>query len=446
MSALTAPPVIIDVEPVEPEPTLRGTMLATVAAIGIGFGGFMLWACTASLDSAAIATGTIMVDSRRKTVSHLEGGILDELHVKEGDRVAEGQPLLVLDRTQGRAQLAQLDSQYWAALARTARLKAEQEGQRAFPAPPELAEAAARDPVAAEALAAEQRLMAARWETYDGQLGVQKRKIAQMREQVEALRAQRRAFLDRLAYTEEELKNAKGLLEKGFERKPRVLELQRLTAELRGEVGELQAREAEANQGIAGAEQEMLNLEAARRTEVADEQQRMQTVVADYAERRRSASDVLTRLTVTAPQAGRVVGLRFVTRGSAVPSGAPLMDIVPDNDELVVEAAVNPTDIDQVHPGQEAHVHLTAFKQRRVPPVKGEVVSVSADLLTDERTGRTYYEARVRLDPAELGQFQHVKLYPGMPAEVMIAGAERKAIEYFLSPLTDTMRRSFREE
>lgn len=439
-------PVPAAAPPADPEPSLRGIAMAAAIAIGVGFGGFVGWACLAPMDAAAIAGGTVIVDSQRKTLSHLEGGILQELLVREGDRVAQGQVLLRLDITRSQAAVAQLESQYWAAAARTVRLRLEQNGAAAFAPSPELVEAAARDPVATAAVAAESRLFDARKETYEGTRAVQKRRIGQLREQISALEAQRKATADRLSYTAEELKAVRALLEKGYERKPRALELQRLTAELRGELGELEAKRAEVGEAIAAAELEVLNLESERRTEINNDLQQSQTSAADLAERLRGARDVLARHEVTAPQAGRVVQLRFVTPGSVVPAGSPILDLVPDQDELVVEAKVAPTDIDTVRPGHPANVRLTAFKQRQVPPVRGSVVTVSPDLLRDERTGAAYFVARVRLDGEEVRALNGVELYPGMPAEVMIAGTRRTAMDYFLSPITDGMRRAFREE
>ena len=436
--------VTIDAEP--PEPNLRRTALAGALAVAIGFGGFLSWAMTAQLDSAAIASGTLMVDSHRKTVSHLEGGILRELLVREGDLVEPGRVLLRLDATQSASVVAQLQSQYWMAYARTARLRAEQADLRDIDLPDELREAASAGPVAREAVETERRLLVTRRETLEGQLAQQRRRIVQLTDEIAALQTQRTSVLDRLRYTEEELRVVKALLDKGYERKPRLLELQRAVAELQGRLGEIAGEEAQAKQGIASAELEILNLQSTRATEVADELQRSQTTAADLAERLRGAADILRRSEVTAPQAGRVTNIRFFTPGGVVPPGAPILDIVPQDDELVVSAKVSPNDIDVVHPGQAASVRLTAYKQRSVAPLEGRVLAVSADQLEDPRTGASYFEARVRLNPEAVAAAVNVDLYPGMPAEVMIRGRARLAIDYFLSPITESMSRALREE
>jgi HlyD family secretion protein len=429
-----------------PEPSLRNTMLAAVAAVTIGFGGFLGWAFVADLDSASVAAGTVIVDSHRKTVSHLEGGTLKALQVREGELVAAGQSLLVFETTQTTSVVAQFEGQYWLAVARLARLQAEL-ADAAMPAfPADLRDAAGRMPVAAEAIDLEARLMTARRETLQGQIAIQRRRIGQLRSEIEAQKAQRAAASERLKYTEEELASVRQLLDRGYERRPRLLDLQRAVADLRGRVGELTANSAQAEQAIASAELEILNLTSARRAEMTDEQQKMRAQIADLTERLRAVNDVLRRQTVLAPQAGKVTNIRFFTPGSAIAPGAPILDIVPQDDELVVEARVATIDIDSVRIGQPASVRLTAYKQRTVPPVDGEVTEVSADQLTDERTGAPYFIARVRLRPDALAGLAGVQLYPGMPAEVLIRSTPRKAIDYFVAPITDSLRRALREE
>ncbi len=429
-----------------PEPTLRNTMLAAVATVVVGVGGFLGWAVTADLDSAAVAAGTVIVDSHRKTVSHLEGGTLRALRVREGDLVEAGQPLVLLETTQSGSVVAQIEGQFWLSVARHARLQSELAEAEAPAFPADLLTAARTMPVAAEGIDLETRLMAARRETLAGQTAVLRRRIAQLRNEIEAHRAQRAAAAERLRYTEEEMGAVRQLLDRGYERRPRLLDLQRTVADLRGRLGELSANAAQAEQAIAGAELEILNLAANRRSEATDELQRTRAAVSDLTERLRAANDVLRRQTVLSPQAGKVSNIRYFTPGSAVSPGAPILDIVPQDDELIVEARVATTDIDSVRAGQPALVRLTAYKQRTVPPVEGEVVEVSADQLTDERTGAPHYTARIRLRPDALRDLAGVQLYPGMPAEVLIRSRPRKAIDYFLAPLTDSLRRSMREE
>jgi HlyD family secretion protein len=442
--ALPAWTVTLEAEPVVP--SMRRTVLTATAAVLIGFGGFFGWAFYANLDGAAVAPGVVVVDSHRKTVSHLEGGILRDLLVKEGDRVTAGQVLLRLDGTLAEATLGQIESQYWGALARTARLRAEQSDLRTLDLPGELTAAATRNPTAAGIIATEQRLFTVRWDTYDGATAIQRKKIAQLREQITALKAQSSATADRLRYTEEELKTVRGLLEKGYERKPRLLELQRLSAELRGRMSELAGNQAQAEQGIAASELEIINLQNTRRSEVSNELVDAQALIADLSERMRGADDIVRRKDVTAPQDGKVTEIRYYTAGSAVAPGSPILDIVPQDDTLLIEAQVTPTDIDTVRVGQPAFVRLSAYKPRKAPSLDGEVIYVSADQTVDPRSGHAFFTTRIRLKPESLAQLDDVKLYPGMPTESYIVSARRRAIDYFLSPITDSLRRAFRED
>lgn len=427
------------------EGELRRTMIAGLVTIAVAFGGFFGWACLAELESAAMAQGVVTVGSHRKTIQHLEGGILKDLMVREGDHVRAGQVLLRLDDTQPRALLDQLEAQYWTAVARAARLRAEQNEARELVFPDALSGESGR-PEIAEIVATERRLFEARWKSFDGEIAVRRKSIEQLNEEVAALTAQLAATQERARLTADEQRSVAALLAKGYERKPRLLELQRTSADLKGQTGETQADLAKARQAISGAELEIIALENDRRTQIVTDLQTAQTQIADFGERRRAALDVLKRTEVVAPQDGYVVDVQFFTPGGVIGSGQKIMDLVPDGDELLIEAMVNPNDIDTVHTGLPAHVRLTAYKQRRVPMIDGEVVYVSADKLTDDRTGQPYFLARLRLDADSLGELVTVKPSPGMPAEVIIVTGARRAIHYFLSPLIDTTRRAFREE
>ena len=282
-------------------------------------------------------------------------------------------------------------------------------------------------------MATEQRLFAARWDGYDGSLAINRRKIDQLREQIVALKAQQSATSDRLRYTTEELTTivAAG---KGYERRPRLLEMQRLSAELKGRVGELAANQSQAEQAIAAAELEILALKHTRRTEIADQLQQTQSTLADMTERSRGATDVVSRKDIVSPQDGKVTDIRFYTPGGVIGAGAPILDLVPVDDDLVVEAQVSPADVDSVRVGQVANVRLSAYKQRKVPLIDGHVTYVAADQVTDQRTGQSYFTARVKLDEESLQSLHHVEMVPGMPAEVILINAERRAIDYFSAP------------
>lgn len=440
MSAWQAP-----LEAADQGPSLRRIVIASLVIIGVGFGSFFTWAFIAPLDSAVPAAGTVVVNSKRKTISVLESGILSELYVSEGSRVEEGQPLLRLDGNQAGALLGSLKVQYWGALARLARLRAEQKGEIEIAFPPELIGAAESDPGLADLIANEQRVIRDRWNTYTGTHAVQDKKISQLRDQIVALRAQATAMKQRLSYTEQELNGVNQLLASGYATKTKQLELKRSQAELTGNIGELSAKIAEAEQLIAQTELEKISTENLRKQEISKDLQDTQSAAADLSEKVRGSTDVVTKKLVTAPEAGTVTDIKFFTPGSSINAGQPILDIVPQDDRMVVEATIRPEDIENVHPGQRINIRLTAYKQSRVPVLTGKLVYVSADRQQDAR-GNPYFLARAEIDGEALAKLKHISLYPGMPAEVLIIGGERKAIDYFISPITRSLDRAFRED
>lgn len=427
------------------EPSLRRIVLIGLVAIVAGFGGFGSWALLARLNSAAQAPGVVVVDSHRKTVQHLEGGILRQLLVQEGELVRNGQPLALLDTTQAEAQFGQLTSQQMTLRARIGRLRAEQQNQRTFTVPPELADRL-DEPLVAEAVEAQRRLFEARWRAYDSASAIVTKRIQQFREQITSAQSQLQAVEKRLSLVQEDLRNATFLFDRGYEKRTRLLELQRNVEELNGQASQQRGVIAQAQQSIAGSEMEIVNLGDSRHAEVARDLEDSRAQEVDLADRIRAARDVLDRREILAPQEGIVTDIRLVTPGGVIGPGQPLMDIVPMDDPLIIEARVHPDDIDVVHAGLAADVHLAAFKRSSTPPVEGVVTYVSADMLSDPRDGTKYFLARVKPSADALAKLRGVTLSPGMPADVMIVTGERKAFEYFIEPLRQRMRHAFRED
>lgn len=427
-----------------PGPSLRRLALASLAVVALGFGGLLGWASVAQLESAVPAGGALVSESRRKSLSLLDSGLLRELRVAEGDAIEAGQLLLRLDDTQARALLGQARVRLLGAEARAARLHAElADAERlAFPVP--LIEEAVADPAIASLLEAEAKLFTARHETHAGTIAVMRRRIAQLEQQAAALGAQRAAFATRLQLTRQELAAVNTLLASGFATRNRALELRRAEAQLAGEEGELAARAAEVTQAIAQTGLEILSLGNTRRSEAARELQDAATQVADARERLRAAEDLLRRTEVTAPEAGIVTDLRFFTPGSSIVAGQPVLDIVPRDDRLVVEAALRPADVEHVFPGQRVNVRLTAFSHRRVPPLPGRVLYVGADRQVNAR-GEAFFVVRAVLDDGAAALAPGIALAPGMPAEMLVLHGARTALDYMLSPLLDGMRRALRE-
>ena len=416
--------------------------LAVVAAFFAGFGG---WAAVATLESAAIAPDVVSVASNRKTVQHLEGGIVGEILVRDGDQVSAGQVLIRLDETQPRATLDLLRGRRRVAAALEARLLAERDGADGVRFPDWLLDRGG-DPEVRAVLEGEMSIFAARARTLAGQVAVLGQRIAQFGEEIIGLEGQRAAEDTQMSLLAEEMAAVQVLLDKGLERKPRLLALQRRQAEIERSRSANRAAIARARQNIAEARLRIGELETGRINEVVEQLQATQGTLFDLSERINAAEDVLRRTEIRAARAGTIVNLRVHTAGGVIAPGAPLLDIVPSGDALIIEARIDPGDIDVVHLGLLARVRLTAYNQRSSVPLDGRVVAVSADNIIDERSGQAYYLARIKLDQDPSEVMAGVMLYPGMQAEVMIVTGARTALDYILTPFSRSMDRALRED
>lgn len=439
---------------------IAGTAGLGLVVILAAFGGFGSWAALAPLASAAIAPGEVTVDGYRKTVQHLEGGIVREILVGNGSAVAPGDVLIRLDDTAARASVALLAGRYVDALTREARLVAERDNLQAptmpVPAlPKKLAhlDAALFDrAMVADAWRGQLNIFRARRQALEGQGAVLRQRIEQYRQEIAALRAQIASHDRQLTLIAEELRDVQHLFDRGLQRKARLLELQRAQARLSGLRGEHQAMVTRARQGMAGTELEIITLRNERLREVMQELREVQASLLDVQERLIAAASTLERTEIIAPQSGVVVGLGVHTPGAVIAPGERILDIVPQESRLMVEARVRPQDIDVVHQGLAAHVRLTAFNQRDMPVVSGRVTLVSADRMREERRQNAgelahegYYLARIELDRESLSGLG-ASLYPGMPAEAMIVTGSRTALDYVLAPITSALGRAMRED
>ncbi len=412
----------------------------------IVFGFFILWASLAPLSSAAIASGTVVLDANKKIIDHLEGGIIAEIRVKDGDVVDEGEVLIRLSETAPRARLDIVQGQLWAAKAAEDRLIAERDMLDDIVFSPDLLEEK-DNPKVAKVMDAQERIFTSRRESIIGQTRILEQRIAQLQEEIAGLEAQDAAVNVQLELINEEIETVQTLLDKGQALKPRLLSLQRQAAQLTGQSGEYRALIARASQSISENEMAILNLSTERMNEVVAELRETQVQIGDLTERVTAARDVLERIEITAPQSGVVNGLKFHTIGGVIPPGKEIMSIVPQDDDLVVEARVKPSDIDTVRAGLVARVRLTAYSVRRVPMLEGTVERVSADSFVDQNTGQKYYTARVRIDDNQIDQLtSNVELYPGMPADVQIVTGERTVLSYLTDPITSTFDKAFREQ
>ena len=433
-----------DFRNVPERPPVGRVVLGGLLVLGVGIGAFGFWAAKAPLASAAVAPGVVAVHTNRKIVQHLEGGIIAGLLVREGDRVKAGQILVQLDDLDAKSLHTLLEGEYLALRAQEIRLEAERDGaELVFPA--ELHDRRHR-PEVAEILAGQERIFVTGREALSGQVDVLRQRIAQLRAQIAALEAQLGSGEEQLELIREEAAGVRQLVNKGLEKKPRLLALERNTAYLKGQQGDYSNRRAQAREAIAETELEILNARRTRVEKAALELREVQTRRAEIHERLAEASVRLTRREVVAPQAGTVLNLRYHTLGGVVPPGGEILDLVPEDDQLIIEAQVSPADIDTVHAGLKAKVALSAYKSRITPQLDGKVLQVSADALTDERTGLTYFAARIEVDRELLEKLDGVQLAPGMPAETFIETGRRTMLDYLIQPLTDSFRRAFRED
>ena len=411
----------------------------------IVFGVFGLWASIAPIDSAAIAQGYLVLDNKRKKIQHLEGGIVSKIYVKDGDVVEEGQKLLLLDQTSTKARLDLYMNKFIVARAARARLVAERDGKEHIDFPEDLLELAKTDQTVRESLQSQQQIFSSRRKNTQGQTAILNQKIAQYNEEIQGLRAQERSATQQISLLNEEINVVRTLLKQGNAMKPRLLALERQSAALMGQRGEYRATISRAEQSIAESRINIINLQNDFMKEVVAELKDTQVQISELEEQIRASDDTFKRINIVANTSGVITNLKVFTEGGVITPGETLMEIVP-YDDLVVEARVNPQDIDVVHPGLEALVRLTAYKSREIPPLMGKLEHVSADRLEDERTGMPYYLARVRIPQENIDEYEELKPQAGMPADVLIVTGSRTMVQYVLDPLSASFRHAFREE
>ena len=420
-----------------------------LSVVLVVFGGFGTWAALAPLASAAIGAGVISVENYRKTVQHLEGGIVREIRVRDGELVVKDQVLLTLDDTQPKAQLEALRGQLFSALAREARLVAQRDGALNVKIPRELM-AARADPRAADAMRTQVQTFNARRLANEGEATLYQRQIAQLRAKGSGLVAQKKSRELLVSSFESERADFEVLVREGYAERQKVREMERNLSQSEGQRGALLSDLAATELQISETQVKIVQLGKELQREVAKELAEVQSDLSTLRERLRSVQDTVERTVVRAPGSGMVLGLDVHTLGAVVRPGARLLDIVPQNERLVVEAQLSPQDIDQVRVGQMAEVRFPSFKQRDLPRIEGRLMSVSADRLVDDTEGRKvpYYLTRVDISAAGLLALANAKftLLPGMPAEVLVNTGERTLLQYLVAPLHDTVTRSFRQD
>jgi membrane fusion protein, type I secretion system len=418
-----------------------GVLIVGFVAFGIGG-----WAATSELTGAVIGQGVIVVDSSVKKVQHPTGGIVGELRVREGDRVKAGDILLRLDETQTLANATIISTNFDQLLARQARLETERDNVDEIIFPKILLERS-RDPgsEAARAISAERSLFDLRRQARGGQKAQLKERGAQLQEEIKGYLGQAEAKQKEVDFIHQELEGVRTLFQKNLVPMNRLTALERDTARLEGERSQLSGMTAQARGKIAEIELQIIQVDQDLRTEVGKDLIETRSKISELAERKTAAVDQLNRIDIRAPQSGRVHQLTVHTVGGVISPGEQIMLIVPDADALAVEVKIAPRDIDHVYVGQAASMRFAAFDQKTTPGVEGEVSMVSADLTQDQRTGMSYYTARVLLKPEELARLGNAKLVPGMPVDVFIKTPGRTALSYLIKPLRDQAERAFKE-
>jgi len=417
--------------------------LAVVLVLAGGLGG---WASTAKISGALIAPGQVVVDSNVKKVQHPTGGVVGELRVKDGDTVKSGDVLVRLDDTVTRASLAIVTKGLNGLYARQARLEAEQRGDSTIRFPQPLLTAAATDPEAKAVMESEKKLFEVRSSARVGQKAQLSQRIDQLKEELTGLSAQAQAKSKEIELIQKELTGVKELYDKKLVQLSRVTQLERDAARLDGDRGQLIASAAQTKGKITETELQIIQVDKDLSTDVSKDLRETNDKIGEFVERKVTAEDQLRRVDIRAPQDGMVMQSNVHTIGGVITAGDAIMLIVPQADNLSVEAKVNPQDIDQLQLGQRTLLRFSAFNQRTTPELNGIVSRVSADTQTDQRTGQSYYTMRIALPPEEVARLGDVKLIPGMPVEAFVQTGDRTMMSYLVKPLQDQLMRAFREK
>ena len=422
------------------EQRLRRPMVTGSLLVGIFVVGLLLWSGFAPLTSAVMAPGIVRVEGNRKEIRHLNGGIVRQILVKEGQRVAAGQTLLILDSVQPKAGLDIMQGQADAYAAQLARLHAEATGAQKVTFPPELV-TRANDPAIASLLRDQDFLFTTRLQFFQSQNEILEQRVQQIDSSVVGIKAQLDSTDDSIKLTQEELAGYQTLYEKGFTPKTLILRYQRSLSDLAGRRGQLIAQITQAQEQIGETRMQIANQRDQRISQAAEGVRQMQMSLADVMPRVTAAKVALADTVVKSPVDGYVLQLTQFTQGGVISAGESLMNIVPANSPLIVSVKIRPADVDDVHIGLKARVRLTAFNARKTMPVDADVIAISADQIVDEKSGSGFFRVDLRIEPGELAKKlpKGARLSPGMPAQAQIVTGTNTVLHYIISPLTDTI-------
>ncbi|WP_417668686.1 HlyD family type I secretion periplasmic adaptor subunit [Roseibium sp.] len=419
--------------------TIRHHMVVGGLLSLIVFGGLGGWSAIAEISGAVVTSGTIVVESNIKQVQHREGGIVREIRVKDGDTVSAGDLVIRLDDTVTRANLAVVTKQLNELSAQEARLEAERDGL------PEAKFEGEATGALVDIRRGQQLLLDARRKSLNGRKQQLQEQIRQFSTQVEGLEAQLSATQSQMELIQLELADLEGLLLKQLVSKSRVIALRRDQANLQGEYGDFLAQIARTKEAISERRIQILQIEETYRAEVLEQLQEVRSRIAQLEEQKIAAEDELTRVEIRAPRAGFIHQLAVHTIGGVIAPGETIMLIVPREDQLIVEVQARPVDIDQLGPGQMATVRFPSFDQRTTPELEATLLTVSPDLTEDERTGQSYYTARLIIADEELAKLGGKALIPGMPVEAFLKTQDRTVLSYLVKPVFDQIAHAMRE-
>jgi HlyD family secretion protein len=425
--------------------SIRLHLIAGLSVAGVLAGGLGGWAATQEISGALIAPGQIVVESSVKKVQHPTGGVVGELRARDGDVVKAGDIVVRLDDTVTKASLAIVTKNLDALWARAARLEAEQRGLDRITFPPQLT-ARADDPDVKVLMASESKLFDVRVNGRTGQKAQLRERITQLSEEVEGMSAQVKAKDQEIGLVQKELDGVRQLYEQHLIQISRLTTLERDAARLNGERAQYIASRAQAKGKITETELQIIQVDKDVVSEVSKDLRETNDKIGEFVERKITAEDQLRRVDIRAPQDGMVLQSSVHTVGGVITAGDTIMLIVPQTDDLQVEAKVNPQDIDKLQVGQKTLLRLSAFNQRTTPELNGVVSRVSPDVTTDQRTGQSYYTIRVSMPPDEIARLGEAKLIPGMPVEAFVQTGDRTVLSYLMKPLHDQLMRAFREK
>jgi HlyD family secretion protein len=422
----------------------RHTLLGLSSALFL-VGGLGGWAVVTELSGAVVAPGSVVVDSHVKKVQHPTGGVVGEIRARDGDRVQAGEVVIRLDETVARANLAMVAKSLDELAARQSRLEAERDGLAQITIPVSL-RSRVNEPDLASIVQGENHLFETRREARAGQKAQLKERVAQLQEQIDGTNLQASAKADEIQLIRDELTGVEQLWRKNLVPITRVTALRREETRLRGERGQLISSIAQARGRISETALQIIQIDQDLRSEVSKELREVQAKIAELVERKIAAEDQLKRIDIRAPQDGFVHQSMVHTVGGVINAGEPLMLIVPESDDLSIEVKISPQDIDQLQPGLDTVLRLSAFSQRTTPELKGKISLIAADLVTDQRSGVQYYPVRVAFAEGERERLGGLKLVPGMPVEGLIQTGYRTVFSYLTKPIADNMMKAFREE